>query len=57
MADQERKTDDGKEQKRRLALYSFVDGEFFIYNKNIYISGKYMKRAFISYINKCLSDG
>ena len=29
----------------------------FIYNKNIYISGKYMKRAFISYINKRLSDG
>ena len=29
MVDQERKTDDGKEQKRRSALYSFVDGEFF----------------------------
>ena len=29
MADQERKTDDGKERKRKLVLYSFVDGEFF----------------------------
>ena len=28
-----------------------------IYNKDIYLSGKYIKQAFISYINKHVSDG
>ena len=27
-----------------------------VYNKTIYIFRKYMKQAFVSYLNKCLFD-
>ena len=60
MADLESKTSMPKRAKKKenecQRFIASLKVGCFIYNKTIYIFGKYMKQAFISYINKCLSN-
>ena len=59
MADLESKTDMRKSAKNneneRQRFIALLKVDYFICNKTTYIFGKYIKQAFVSYINNCLS--